>query len=179
MKKLIPVKSPEDIFPEFIGTPVESLLRYHNLSEPLTAYERAVLVIGSCMDHRKKLRMPEKFAYVIRTGGGNLRFSEFALSYAIAVGEISHVALIGHDDCGMMNLFSKKDKFVHGLVERAGWEKETAEDHFMHFAPLFEIGNEMDFLLSETKRLNARYPKITVAPIFYNMQDNLLYLVEK
>ena len=53
----------------------------------------------------------------------------------------------------MVNLVSRKEQFINGLVDKAGWEKERAEEHFMHFAPMFEIGNEIDFVTSETKRL--------------------------
>ena len=131
------------------------------------------------MDHRKKLRIPDNFAYIIRSGGANLRYSEFKISYAIAVGEVKYMALIGHNNCGMVNLFARKDQFVNGLIERAGWEKQVAEDHFMHFAPMFEIGNEIDFILSEVQRLRLRYPKITIAPLMYLVEDNRLYLIKE
>lgn len=49
----------------------------------------------------------------------------------------------------------------------------------MSFAPMFEIENETSFLLSETKRLREKYPKILIAPLFYNVDDNLLYLVKE
>ena len=49
----------------------------------------------------------------------------------------------------------------------------------MHFAPIFEIGNEIDFVLSEAKRLRLRYPKIQVVPLFYRVEDNLLYLINE
>jgi carbonic anhydrase len=179
MNNLVPVSSMEDIFQEYRGTPIEKLLKYHNLQYPFDTYGHAELLIGMCMDYRKHLRIPDNFAYVLRTGGGNLRYSEFKLSYAIAIGGVSAIALIGHDNCGMVNLMSKKDRFVQGLVERAGWPRELAEEHFMHFVPMFEIGNEIDFVLSEAKRLRNRYPKILVAPLFYNMQDKLLYLLEE
>lgn len=123
------------------------------------------------------LRIPDNFAFIIRTGGANLRYSEFKVSYAIAVGDIRHIVLIGHNNCGMVNLISRKEAFISGLVEKAGWEREWAEEHFMHFAPMFEIGNEVDFVTSEAKRLRLRYPRMTVAPLIYNVDDNLLYLV--
>ncbi|PWB71220.1 MAG: carbonic anhydrase, partial [Anaerolineales bacterium] len=88
-------------------------------------------------------------------------------------------ALIGHNQCGMVNLVARKDKFIKGLVENAGWEKDWAEEHFMHFSPMFEIGNEVDFVLSEAKRLRLRYPKIQVAPLMYKVEDNLLYQVRE
>lgn len=109
----------------------------------------------------------------------NLRYSEFKVSYAIAVGQVRHIALIGHNNCGMVNLISRKNEFIKGLVETAGWEKERAEEHFMHFAPMFEIGNEVDFILSETKRLRLRYPKIQIAPLIYLVDDNKLYLIKE
>jgi len=65
-----------------------------------------------CMDNRKHLHMPDNFAFIIRTGGANLRYSEFKVSYAIAVGGVRHIALIGHSKCGMVNLAARKEAFV-------------------------------------------------------------------
>ena len=179
MNRLIEVSVKEDIFPEYRETPIGLLLEYHNLARPYETYSKAELLIGMCMDNRKHLHIPENFAYIIRSGGGNLRYSEFKVSYAIAVGGVSAIVLIGHNNCGMVNLFSKKDSFVKGLTEHAGWERDWAEEHFRHFAPMFEIGNEIDFVLSEAKRLRMRYPKILVAPLFYQIEDNLLYLIKE
>ena len=64
-------------------------------------------------------------------------------------------------------------------MEKAGWEREWAEEHFMHFSPMFEIGNEIDFVLSEAKRLRLRYPKIMIAPMLYKVEDNRLYLINE
>ena len=47
----------------------------------------------------------------------------------------------------------QRQPFIDGLVEHAGWDREFAEQHFTQFAPMFEIGNEIDFLLTEAKRL--------------------------
>jgi carbonic anhydrase len=80
----------------------------------------------------------------------------------------------------MVNLAARKEAFIRGLTENAGWDSDMAEQHFMNFAPLFEIGNEVDFVLSEAHRLRQRYPKIQVAPLLYKVEDNLLYqVVEK
>jgi carbonic anhydrase len=176
---LIPIEKEEDIFPEYRNTPIGKLLEYHNLGSPLDSYTRAELLIGMCMDNRKSLRIPENFAYIIRSGGGNLRYSEFKVSYAIAIGQLSHIALIGHTSCGMVNLIERKDAFIKGLVEIAGWNEKRAEEHFMHYAPMFEIGNENDFLLSEAKRLRPLYPKIKIAPMIYKVEDNKLYLIKE
>src|SRR5262249_55191940 len=99
--------------------------------------------------------------------------------YTIAVGGVRSIALIGHTQCGMVNLVARREQFIQGLVENAGWEQEWAEQHFMHFAPMFEIGNEVDFVLSEAKRLRLRYPKIQVVPLMYKVEDNLLYQVRE
>ena len=179
MNRLIAVTTTQDIFPEYRNTPIGLLLEYHNLHRSLDSYLKAQLLIGMCMDDRKHLRIPDNFAYIIRSGGANLRYSEFKVSYAIAVGGVTAIALIGHNQCGMVNLMARRDLFIQGLVENAGWEQEWAEEHFMHFAPLFEVGNEVDFVLSEAKRLRLRYPKIQVAPLLYRVEDNLLYLIRE
>ena len=179
MYRLIRISKVTDILPEYRSTPIGLLLEYHNLNKLLDSYDKAHLLIGMCMDNRKHLRIPDNFAYIIRAGGANLRYSEFKVSYAIAVGQIRHIALIGHNNCGMVNLFARKETFIKGLVEIAGWNREWAEEHFMHFAPMFEIGNEVDFILSEAKRLRLRYPKIQIAPMMYLLDDNRLYLIKE
>jgi carbonic anhydrase len=179
MNRLIAVATPEDIFPEYRNTPIGQLLEFHNLSRPFETFTQAQLLIGMCMDNRKHLHIPDNFAYIIRAGGANLRYSEFKVSYAIAVGGVRAIALIGHNQCGMVNLISRRDLFIQGLVDNAGWEREWAAEHFMHFAPMFEIGNEVDFILSEAKRLRLRYPKIQIAPLLYRIEDNLLYLIKE
>ncbi len=177
MNNLIPINSTDDIFPEYRQTPIGLLLEYHNLNRPLETYDKAQLLVGMCMDNRKHLHMPDNFAFIIRSGGANLRYSEFKVSYAIAVGQVSHIALIGHNNCGMVNLISRKKEFINGLVTIAGWERDSAEEHFMHFAPMFEIGSETDFILSETNRLRLRYPKVKIAPLFYLVEDSKLYFI--
>jgi len=179
MSQLLSVQSIDDILPEYRQTPIGLLLEFHNLNRPVTIYDKAQLLIGMCMDNRKHLHIPDNFAFIIRAGGANLRYSEFKVSYAIAVGQIRHIALIGHDNCGMVNLVARKEEFIKGLVETAGWQQERAQEHFMHFAPMFEIGNETDFILDETKRLRTRYPKIVIAPMFYKVSDNKLYFIKE
>ena len=173
------INTASDIPPEYRQTPIGLLLEFHNLNRPLDQYDTAQLLVGMCMDNRKHLHMPDNFAFIIRSGGANLRYSEFKVSYAIAVGKVSHIALIGHNNCGMVNLVSRRSEFIDGLVSTAGWTREKAEEHFMHYAPMFEISNETDFILSETKRLRLRYPKIMIAPLFYLVEDNKLYFIKE
>jgi carbonic anhydrase len=179
MNRLIPITSREAISLEYRDTPIGNLLEYHNLNRDYETYTQAQLLIGMCMDNRKHLHIPDNFAFIIRAGGANLRYSEFKVSYAIAVGGVRSIALIGHNQCGMVNLVARKEHFIKGLIENAGWEPELAEQHFMNFAPMFEIGNEIDFVLSEAQRLRMRYPKIQVAPLLYKVEDNLLYQIRE
>lgn len=102
MRCIVPVNQPEAILSIYRDTPSEELLRFHNLGAPLpTTTGHARLLISMCMDHRKDLLLPNEFAYVLRSAGGNLRDSEFEVSYAIAVGGVATVALLAHTDCGM------------------------------------------------------------------------------
>jgi carbonic anhydrase len=178
-KDLRPVESEKDIPAHLRGTPLEELLQYHNLGRELIPVDAPRLLIGMCMDNRKHLRIPDNFSFILRAGGANLRPSEFKVSYAIAVGGVRAIAIIGHNNCGMVNLMSRSQQFIDGLVNGAGWDRQQAEDHFFHFAPLFEIGSEIDFTRSEAKRLRRRYPGLLVAPMLYKVEDNRLYLLSE
>lgn len=179
MERLIKLDSPKDIPEEFRKTPISDLIEFHNFGKAFVEYTSAELLIGMCMDNRNSLKIPDKFAFIIRAGGANLRYSEFKVSFAISVGGVKHLALIGHNHCGMVNLVSKKDTFINGLVENAGWTAEHAAEHFMHYAPMFEIENEIDFILAETIHLRLKYPKIKIAPMMYLVEDNKLYLIKE
>src|SRR5512147_565416 len=157
MDRLRAINGVDDIASEYRDTPIGLLLQYHNLARPYETYTNAQLLIGMCMDHRKHLHIPDNFAYIIRAGGANLRYSEFKVSYAIAVGGVQSIALIGHNQCGMVDLESRREQFIGGLVAHAGWTPEEAEEHFSRFAPMFEIGNEHEFIRSEAVRLRQRY----------------------
>jgi len=179
MHRIITIQNKQDIPVVYQNTPIGLLLEYHNLNRDFENYSNAQLLIGMCMDNRKHLHIPDNFAYIIRTGGANLRYSEFKVSFAIAVGGVKHIALIAHSNCGMVNLMSKKNQFITKLSENGGWTVEQAEEHFNNYAPMFEINNEIDFILSETSRLRSRNPKVQIAPMYYKVEDNLLYLIQE
>ena len=179
MNRLITVTTAKDIPAAYRRTAIGRLLEYHNLGRRFEAYAQAQLLIGMCMDNRKHLRIPDNFAFILRAGGANLRYSEFKVSYAIAVGGVSCLALIGHNHCGMVNLVARKRPFIEGLVKRGGWTRREAEEHFRVSAPMFEIGSETDFVLSEVKRLRLRYPKVVIAPMLYQVEDNRLYVLRE
>lgn len=179
MHRLISVNRAADIPAAYRRNPIGRLLEYHNLGRQFEKYSQAQLLIGMCMDNRKHLHIPDNFAFILRAGGANLRYSEFKVSYAIAVGGVSSIALMGHNHCGMVNLVDRKQAFIRGLMQRGGWKRKAAEEHFMTFSAMFEIGSETDFILSEVKRLRLRYPKVTIAPMLYKVEDNRLYLLRE
>ncbi|PIQ29858.1 MAG: carbonic anhydrase [Bacteroidetes bacterium CG18_big_fil_WC_8_21_14_2_50_41_14] len=179
MSKLIAINHLDDIPFPYRQTPIGLLVSYHNRLQEFEPYEKAQLLVGMCMDNRKHLHIPDNFTFIIRSGGANLKYSEFKVSYAIAIGDIQHIALIGHNNCGMVNLEARRNLFIEGLIEKAGWDRMFAEEHFNHYAPVFEIGNEINFILSETKRLRLRYPMIMVAPLFYQVEDSKLYFIKE
>ncbi len=179
MERLISVRAAADIPKAYRDTPIQLLVEYQNLIRPYDVYSTAQILVGMCMDNRKALNVPENFAYILRSGGANMRPSGFKISYAIAVGGVRHIAIAGHNECGMVHLLQRKQQFIDGLVEGAGWEREKAENHFLNLAPMFEIGNEIDFVLSEVRRLRFEYPKITIAPMLYRIEDNNLYMIRE
>src|SRR6185503_7125852 len=101
MTQIIPVNYRSDILPEYQDTPAGQLLEYHNLERALGSAAKPELLIGMCMDARKALRMPQDFAFVLRTAGANMRDNEFRMSYAIAIAGVKTIVLIAHTDCGM------------------------------------------------------------------------------
>ena len=175
MLSLVQVHSLSDILPMYRGTPVERLLRYHNLGEPLPpSTGRAEMLVVICMDHRKELRLPSEFAYVLRAAGGNLRGSEFEISYAVGVARVSAIVLLAHTDCGMAHVTEKREIFVRGLVEWGGCDEETASRQFAEHATRYEIGDPLQFVVSEAVRIQSHYPRLMVAPLFYTVEDDRL-----
>ena len=175
MAQILPVNYRDDILSEYRGTPVELLLEYHNLGRAMGAASVPQMLIGMCMDSRKSLRIPNDFAFVLRTAGANMRDNEFRISYAIAVGGVRTIVLIAHTDCGMARLAERRDQFIQGLMHAAGWDEARAVGHFEESAPKFGIRDEVEFVLREAERLRAIYPRITIVPLLYRVEDDLLY----
>lgn len=174
MYRLVPVLSESDILSVHHNTPFEKLLKFHNLNNPLEKFDKPEIIIGTCMDHRVYLKIPEQFAYIVRTPGANMRHAQFGVSFAIAMAGIKYLAIIGHTDCGMRELTGKQDTIEHGLVQHAGWNEKNAKEHFHQCLPNFEIGDEIDFVVKESARMNELYPKIMVVPMIYRVEDNRL-----
>lgn len=177
MNKLIKIASTGDIPEEYANSPIGLLLEYHNLKRHRENYTQPELLLCTCMDSRVNIRMPDNFAFTIRTGGADMSGQEFKMSFAISSAGIEHLALIGHSDCGMVNLNSKKEKFVNGMVYYAGWQQEEADEYFKANSPRFEIHDETDFIMTQANRLRELFPKIAIAPMLYRVEDGWIYLI--
>jgi carbonic anhydrase len=79
----------------------------------------------------------------------------------------------------MVHLEERKELFIQGLIDSAGWTRQHAEEHFTEHAPKWEIGNSIDFAVSEAVRLRKTYPKITAAPMHYKVENNRIYLIKE
>jgi carbonic anhydrase len=66
---------------------------------------------------------------------------------------------------------------LHAPHRRYGWERREAERHFDQFSAVFEIRDPVEFVLSEAQRLRERYPRVMVAPLFYQVGEGLLYQI--
>ena len=175
---VLPVRKSSDIPIQYRDTAISDLLAYHNLDAPHRRYTHAEILIGMCMDNRLRLRIPTNFAYVMRAAGANFRELEFQMSYAIAVGGVRAIAIIGHDQCGMSGLSDRRDSIIAGLVEGAGWEQRVAEQHYEVYAPQFEIGNTVQSTSAQVQHLQQLYPSLAVAALHYTLDDGMLCVIE-
>ena len=176
---LKPVRSLAEVPPSYRGTPIADLLAYHNLGVPHSSYAQAVLLVGMCMDPRVRLRIPENFAFIMRAAGANFRETDFQVSFALAVGGVQAIVLIGHNQCGMENLHARRGEFIDGLTDGVGWSRGEAESHFDSLSPEFEIGDAGELVRSQTQRLRLQYPRVVVAPLMYDVEDGMLYQLEQ
>ena len=97
---------------------------FHNLDKDVSADNQPNLLVCTCMDFRISLNIPPRFAYILRIAGSNASYLEFQVAFAISVGDIKSIAIIGHDDCAMAGLSGKRQSFIDGMNKNAGWSKE-------------------------------------------------------
>jgi carbonic anhydrase len=174
MFDLLPVDAVDDVLPAYRGTPIERLLRSHNLGEPGPAASRPELFVATCIDNRETLALPPRFAYVLRTAGVRLHGNEFELAYAVAIGGVTAVALIAHTDCGMAHVRHRRDEFVRGLVARGGVGADEAGAHFDAHLAAYALGDPVATVVAEAAEVRAWLPRLLVAPLLYRVEDNRL-----
>jgi len=136
---------------EWRGSPIETLIAAENFGKPAEPAESPQLLIATCIEFRYALPIPRMYAYVIRRASGRLNGSEFSVAYVLSRG-VKHLALIGHNDCGMTKVAENAPAMVETLVEQ-GWNRERAEEYISYHA--------------------ARH---SIAPLFVCLADTRLYL---
>jgi carbonic anhydrase len=175
---LTPVRSEADILPAYRGTPVADLLRFQNLGQQAAKkYTRPELLIATCLEQTAALRVPEGFGVLLHTAAASLKRDPFKVSWAIGVAGVSAIAIVGHDDCRLVELRNHREQFVVQMIESAGWERPAAEQHFDHWSDLFEVEDPVEFAAAESARLQSRYPKIVIAPLIYQTSTGNLQQV--
>ncbi|MEO8223178.1 MAG: carbonic anhydrase [Gammaproteobacteria bacterium] len=178
---LTAVRAETDILPAYRGTPVAELLGFQNLGKvggvPGHTYPHPAILIATCLEQATPLRTPEGFAISVHTAGASLKRDPFKVSWAIGVAGVSAIAIVGHDDCRLVELRSHREQFVVQMIEAAGWERPAAEQHFDHWSDLFEVDNPAAFVAAEAARLQSRYPRILVAPLLYQSATGQLQQV--
>ena len=126
------------------------------------------------MDHRKEFVIPNEFACVLRSAGANLRDSEFEVAYAIAAGGVDTLALLAHTDRGMSHVLSKREPFIEGLVQGAGWTPESAAEHLDDDAHRHHLGDAVTFVVDEAARLRTLFPAVRAAALLYRVDSDRL-----
>lgn len=173
------IKSREDLPKKWHDSPIEELIGAHNWEKPIERKSATTpsLLLVSCIEFRFQPEIPSYFAYVIRSAGGRLSHmagSEFALSYILAKG-VRHVAMVGHNDCGMTKVYQFKPQLVQALVDQ-GWEPERAQRFIDDNADKFAISDEIDSLEQEYLRLKESFNNIEIAPLFVSLSSKRLHL---
>lgn len=168
----------EKIPTEYLNTPIQSLLEYHNLGKPFAEHSRPEILIATCMDYRINLRIPPNFGYIIRNGGASIRHNDFHIAFALTVGGCNAIAVIGHTDCGMVNLPAKKNKFVEEMTKKFNIDEHSSHKFFDIHSLDSEIVNEVEFTKKQAEKLKQNYPNIPIIALIYEVKDNLLYHIQ-
>ncbi len=173
--RLLSISSVEDIPEEWRETPIEALIRSENFGEPIQERSgKPQLLIATCVEFRYALPIPRMYAYVIRRASGRLIGSEFSIAYILSQG-VRHLALIGHNDCGMTKVDGKLPDMIDALVEQ-GWNRDRAEDYIYAQAARHKMADELDGLRREYVRLKRVFKKLIIAPMFVDLADTRLFI---
>lgn len=168
------LSDPESIPKEWKGTPIEELIGAHNFDKPIEPGETPRLLLVSCIEYRFSPQVPHSFAYVARKAGSRLIGEEFSVAYTVAKG-VKHIALIGHNDCGMTKVNQSKPLLIDALVSQ-GWDKTAATLYVNANAPSHMIGDELESLEQEYLRLSALFKKVMIAPLFVSIASAHLHI---
>ncbi len=168
------IVQPSDIPERWRNSPIESLILAQNFDQEILGSGNPELLLATCIEFRYKPKVPDSFAYILRRASGRLVGSEFSVAYTLAKG-VRHVALVGHNDCGMTKVAENKQAMINALVEQ-GWYPDRAVDYVNMNASRYAIEDELDSLKSEYLRLRRLFHKIEIAPLFLSLANSKLYM---
>jgi carbonic anhydrase len=172
--RLKPIKTRDDIPERWLGTPIEQLINAHNFDETIQPSDRPELLVATCIEFRFQPKVPSFFAYEIRRASGRVIGAEFTVAYAVAKG-VKHMALIGHNDCGMTKVAENTEAMISALVSQE-WPRECAETYVKTQGPRHAIADEVDALRVEYLRLRKLFRHLEIAPLFTALANNKLYI---
>ena len=165
---MLPRTHPRPILREFetdAEQALEVLLSSHNSGRVFPAFETPQLAIVTCMDFRISLRLPERFAFVLRTGGANVSPIESYLAFSVARTGIHAIAIIGHTDCAM----EKPDPYVVDSLPTS----EEMRAHYRSQIAALAIRDARTYTLEQTERLEMQMG-LPVIPLLYDVDTHLL-----
>lgn len=175
--RIMPLETPDDLPTRWRGTPLEEFVAAHNFQGDIESCTNPRMLLVSCIEFRFRPIIPSGFSYVMRTAGGrlsNLNGAEFALSYVLSKG-VRHIALVGHNDCGMTKIGGMKPQLIQALVEQ-GWDRSKASDFIEKNMEQFSITDEIDSLKKEFMMLREEFKNVVIAPLFASLSSERLHL---
>ncbi len=172
--KLVELQSSANIPARWHGTPIENFIQAQNFGYPLFPHPEPQVLISTCIEFRYSLPVPNNYAYVIRTAGGRLIGSEFAVGYVLARG-VKNILLVAHNDCGMTKIAHHKEAMIEAYVAQ-GWSRAAAEGFIQSHAPRYAIKDELDALEQEYHRLKKIFTSVHVAPLFLYLSDRRVHI---
>lgn len=173
-EKLIEILSSADIPERWRSTPIEQFIQAQNLGYPLHPSTTPRVLISTCMEFRYSLPVPANYAYVIRTPGGRLLGSEFAVGYVLHKG-VSCILLIAHNDCGMAHL-PEHERGIKDAFVNQGWSKEEAGNFVDAEIAKRTVKDELEVLETEYHRLKRLFKRVHIAPLFLTLHDKRVHL---
>lgn len=172
--KLVELRSSADIPARWHGTPIESFIQAQNLGYPLYPSAEPQVLISTCIEFRYSLPVPSNYAYVVRTAGGRLVGSEFAVGYVLSRG-VKNILLVAHNDCGMTKIAHHKEAMTEAYVAQ-GWSRASAEAFIESKAPRYAFKDELEALELEYHRLKKIFKNVHVAPLFLYLSDRRVHI---
>lgn len=176
---LAPASTPDEVLPAYRDTPIEQLLALHNRGVDFPVGQRPVLITATCVDPRIVLRLPARVSFIIRSAGVHMsEHSLFQFAFMHSVVGIRHLALMGHEDCAMVDLERWRERFVQGMSAANGVGREDAEAFFDRHRRSWSLDDEVASLRRQASFLRERFPSLLVAPLLYRLDGVIEQVVD-